>query len=332
MKYANPLSEVESITLYELMKHHPHYRTRTRAHAILLSASHYSINAIAALYHVHRNTVSCWLSQWEHQGIVGLFEEARSGRPSKLTEEEQLLAKALLEEHPRSPKYVVELVKQKTGKGVSVDTIKRLARYAQLVWKRVRKSLKAKRDPGAFVIAQQEIAALHEQEAQQTLDVYYFDEAGFSLEPVVPYAWQPKGQTIQVPAARSARLHVLGFLTKHQAIETFIVEGQVDTQVVIACFEAFSKIVNKPACVILDNAAQHTSKAFKQQRRRWEADGLYIKYLPPYSPELNLIEILWRFSKYRWLPFSAYLNFSNLRLALEDILKHLGTKYQITFA
>jgi hypothetical protein len=36
---------------------------------------------------------------------------------------------------------------------------------------------------------------------------------------------------------------------------------------------------------------------------------LIIKYLPPYSPELNLIEILWRFMKYYWLPFSAYMFF-----------------------
>jgi transposase len=32
---------------------------------------------------------------------------------------------------------------------------------------------------------------------------------------------------------------------------------------------------------------------------------LIIKYLPPYSPELNLIEILWRRIKYTWLPFSS---------------------------
>lgn len=37
-----------------------------------------------------------------------------------------------------------------------------------------------------------------------------------------------------------------------------------------------------------------------------ETRGLFIYYLPPYSPELNLIEILWSFIKYAWLPFNAY--------------------------
>src|SRR2546425_6179367 len=56
------------------------------------------------------------------------------------------------------------------------------------------------------------------------------------------------------------------------------------------------------------------------------------KYLTPYAPELNLIEILWRNIKYTWLPFSAYQCLNTLRDALENILKNFGSKYQITFA
>ena len=59
---------------------------------------------------------------------------------------------------------------------------------------------------------------------------------------------------------------------------------------------------------------------------------LIIKYLIPYAPEINLIEILWRHMKYLWLPFSAYQCMKALREALEQILKDVGSKYQITFA
>jgi len=54
--------------------------------------------------------------------------------------------------------------------------------------------------------------------------------------------------------------------------------------------------------------------------------------LPPYSPELNLIEILWRRIKYTWLPFSAYACLNALSEALETILSQVGSEYQITFA
>ena len=38
--------------------------------------------------------------------------------------------------------------------------------------------------------------------------------------------------------------------------------------------------------------------------------------------QLNLIEILWRFMKYYWLPFSAYASFQCLSEAVEEILTH----------
>jgi transposase len=54
------------------------------------------------------------------------------------------------------------------------------------------------------------------------------------------------------------------------------------------------------------SASIHRSEAFEDRRPYWKKHGLIIKYLSPYSPELNLIEILWRRIKYTWLPFSAY--------------------------
>ena len=54
--------------------------------------------------------------------------------------------------------------------------------------------------------------------------------------------------------------------------------------------------------------------------------------LPTYSAELNIIEILWRFIKYQWLPFSAYLSFQHLVEEVQKILKLIGSKYTINFS
>ena len=100
------------------------------------------------------------------------------------------------------------------------------------------------------------------------------------------------------------RLNVLGFLTRHQALFPYVIEGCVDTHVVVECFEQFSQQLKKKAYVLLDNASINKSREFIRHIPKWVKRGLIIKYLPPYSPELNLIEILWRFMKYYWLPFS----------------------------
>ncbi len=59
----------------------------------------------------------------------------------------------------------------------------------------------------------------------------------------------------------------------------------------------------------------------------WEHRGLYTKFLPPYSPEHNIIEIVWRKIKYEWIPFSAYESFDNLKKELFNILKGIGENY-----
>ena len=101
--------------------------------------------------------------------------------------------------------------------------------------------------------------------------------------------------------------------------------------VIVECFDQFSQQINKRTYVLLDNSPLHRSQAFIRHIPQWVKRGLIIKYLPPYSPELNLIEILWRFIKYHWLPFSAYMSFPCLAQAIEDILTHFGTDYTINF-
>jgi len=65
---------------------------------------------------------------------------------------------------------------------------------------------------------------------------------------------------------------------------------------------------------------------------RWQKEGLYLKFLPPYCPELNLIEILWRKIKYEWLPLDAYQSFKTMTEALFEVIGGIGSKYRITFA
>jgi transposase len=162
--------------------------------------------------------------------------------------------------------------------------------------------------------------------------VWYFDASGFCLTPSIPYAWQPLGSVMEVPTStHNRRLNVLGFLTRHNDLFPYSIEGRVDTDVVIECFEQFSQQLKKRAYVFLDNASIHKSHAFIQHSPQWVKRGLIIKYLPPYSSELNLIEILWRFMKYYWMPFSAYVSLQSLLQSIEDILQRFGTEYAIAF-
>ena len=111
-----------------------------------------------------------------------------------------------------------------------------------------RKSLKSLRDPLAFAQCKRELEVLQKQEDQGRIDLYYFDEAGFTLDPYIPYAWQEPGTVIAIPAQKSGRMHVLGFMNRKNDLHPFLFEQSVHTGVVIACFEALSKALKKNGC------------------------------------------------------------------------------------
>ncbi len=111
--------------------------------------------------------------------------------------------------------------------------------------------------------------ALILQAKNKELDLYYFDESGFSLTPPVPYAWQNIGETIEIPSSRSKQLNVVGFVNRDCQFESFVFEGSVTTSVVVACIDQFASKIKKPTTLIVDNAPTHTSNEFKAQLDKW---------------------------------------------------------------
>src|SRR5438128_8257475 len=212
VRYVQPLTDEQRELLEKTMKEDTAFRALSRAHSLLLSAGGTPIQTIAKTYKVHRITVAAWIKKWEQHGTQSLHDHPRSGRPPKLTPDEQELAKHYIKEDPRSLKQVVERFANKTEKRLSISSLKRLAKRARLRWKRVRKSLKSLRDPDAFAKCQRELEALQKQEDKGKIALYYFDEAGFALDPSIPYAWQESGTVIELPAMKYGRINVLGFI------------------------------------------------------------------------------------------------------------------------
>ncbi len=89
------------------MENSANHRIRTRSHCVLLSARGYTIEDIADIFQVNRDTVSSWIDRWEKSGINGLSDMPGSGRPLILTEKELEKVLELLKEYPQSIRTVI---------------------------------------------------------------------------------------------------------------------------------------------------------------------------------------------------------------------------------
>jgi len=332
MKYVAPLTDVEIQTLHAMHRYHPSRRARMRAHGLLLSHQGVSMPQIACMYQVGYRSVSSWIDQWQTRGLVGLYDQPGAGRRPILSLDEQQKVQQYLQDSPKDFKKVVHQLEQETRKRVSTKTIKRLIKKNRYVWKRIRKAPAKSPDPHKYERSKVFMNQLQQREASGECDLWYFDGTGFCLTPCIPYAWQPIGHTIEIPtSSHSQRVNVLGFLKRNNEFVPYMIDGKVDAAIIVTCFDQLSQQLDKKTYVFIDNAPMHRSQALIKQIPKWVKKGLIVKYLPSYAPELNLIEILWRFMKYYWLPFSAYASFQCLSEAVAEILTRIGTDYTINF-
>lgn len=175
------------------------------------------------------------------------------------------------------------------------------------------------------------LADLQTLEREGFIDLFYGDESGFSLLPVVPYGWQAANQALERPSRYSTRLNVLAWLNEAGQLVSFTRQQSIDSAFVIECISTWARGLTKETVLVLDNAPMHRSKAFTACLAHWQEQGLYVFFLPAYSPHLNKAECLWRKMKYQWLEVAAYSSYRALRQAVNDILTQFGQRYSIRF-
>lgn len=163
------------------------------------------------------------------------------------------------------------------------------------------------------------------------LKIYFADESGFNLTPNIPYGWQKKNETISIPSQRSATINVFGLLARDNSFVPYETMGSINSDLLIAFIDNFSKTIKEKTCIIMDNAPIHKSNKFKESMERWKKQDLDIWFLPTYSPHLNIIEILWKKMKYEWLKPKDYNSIETLMNAVDNILINFGEKFCINF-
>lgn len=157
---------------------------------------------------------------------------------------------------------------------------------------------------------------------------------GFSLSLPLSYGWRPKGNPLNVPKhwGAAGRINIIGSLScsqDTQQLEYRVLEERCYAQDVKTYLEALAQAAQRLAkeiVVVLDNAGFHRANLIKDEQDDWEAKGLKLWFQPPYSPQFNLIETVWKKLKGFLLPRRCYDSREQLLEAVLAALDLLGAK------
>ena len=156
--------------------------------------------------------------------------------------------------------------------------------------------------------------------------VLFVDAAHFVLAPFLGFLWSAVRVFIQAPSGRQ-RFNVLGALNAitHQLI-TITNDAYITAESVCALLEKIADLyVGIPISIVLDNARYQRCALVMEKAKRLNIE---LCFLPAYSPNLNLIERVWKFVKKKCLYSKYYEKFPAFQAAISKCLEETMTAHK----
>jgi transposase len=317
----------EDIEFFERQRfEHPHPWLQRKFEALFLKSHHLPHQTICELCGICGNTLRRYLIEYQQGGLAHV-QELPFHRPSSVLESHRGF---LREEFTLRPVATVReaaaRIAELTGVRLCLTQTRDWLHRLGLKWRKVA-PIPAKADPAAQaeLKAQKLEPRLQEARAGQRA-VYFVDAAHFVYGAFLGCLWSLTRVFVRTPSGRQ-RFNVLGALDAltHELItvtnETYINALSVCQLLRQLAAQAGGKAVT----VVLDNARyQHCALVETEAA----ALGIELLFLPPYSPNLNLIERLWKFVKKRCLNSRYHADFGVFRGAIQECLAKIGTRHK----
>ena len=185
----------------------------------------------------------------------------------------------------------------------------------------------AKADPDEQAAYLYEVIQPHLEEAQKgQRAVFFVDAAHFVLAPFLGFLWSVTRLFIRAPAGRQ-RFNILGALNAitHELISVTNDTYITSTEVCELLHKLAALHLSVPITLFLDNVRYQKCALVMTTAASLQIE---LCFLPAYSPNLNLIERLWRFVKKECLYSTYYASFGPFKAAIENCLNNTHTKHK----
>jgi transposase len=351
MPIKNFLSNEEKKYLQEALKTEIRSEVRERILIFLLENDGKNYQEIANFLGCSTKTVAYWAVHGSPNNLDTLQDKRRKGNREKATDKYIEMLLEIVEKEPQEFGYnfgrwtgarLSEHLEKETGIKLSKSQIGRILKRKKYsyIWgkynledkqnKQERKAFKEKLDK--YI----EIAKEHPEQVQ----IWFWDECGFSLRVIRRRAWTKKGKRKKVKGQRRrGRVNIMGglrysdkkricFLIKKGDSQTFYEQLEKLNESLKKEWvnkgnnqEDFEKIGPK-IIIILDNASFHKKKEILAKIEQ-NLPNLRLEYLPVYSPDYNLVELVWHSAK-EYIAHREFENKEKLAKTVNELLNEGG--------
>ncbi len=294
-----------------------HYRNsgcalvRQRAHALLLAGQGRLASDIALILMRNTETIRSWLHDFNQQRLASIFHKYEGNtNASKLTKEQREEIEQTLKNPPRDkglPKqfWDVPAIKQylRGEFGLVYESDRSyhyLLKFQGLSFK-LPSPFDFKRDKDQINLRLKEIhQELPSYMNSDEWEVLTADESRITWEAEIRRAWLRKGEktTLKVHRSNEYQNYFGALNLKSKKAHTIRLDWQDTGEIIRALQELSKNYPHKRICLLWDNARWHKSKQLRRQLSKGNSlEHIHLINFPPYAPDVNPEERVWRFGK-----------------------------------
>lgn len=323
----------------------PHFRERVLI--LLLMNDGKTYQEISEFLGCSYRSVAYWCVHGDPDRLETLRDRREKGNYRKATELYIQLLMETIEKAPSEMGYefgrwtaarLATYLAQSTGIELSGEQVRRILHKKKYAYLWAKYSLEDKQDLQKREAFKEKLEGyLEASKAEpQRLQVWFWDESGFSLRVIRRKTWGKKGQRKKVTGKRSCgRVNVMGGVRYHdrKRICYFIDKGTGESfyeqlkQLNEFVKKEWMQSGNQEASfqesgpkilIILDNASYHKKKTTIEDIEK-NLPNIQLYFLPAYSPDLNLVELVWHSAK-EYIAHRLFKSVDSLRDLLDRLL------------
>ena len=316
------LSQSEYDQLRQIQKHPnlPPRQFRKVTVLIMLHQGH-KIKVIEAALGLDDNTIRRYAKAFYEKGFTAYLLDGFMPYSGKLSEEEILLLTAHLEENLyEEAASICEYVQITFGVSYSVSGMTQLLHRIGFVYKQTKAVASKADEQDQLDFLDQVLPELLEQAAEGEAVVYYSDGCHPTHNTKTGRGWIRKGRDFEVDCnSGRKRVNINGAINalKPEHLVYDITDSINAQSTQRLCRQLLKKHPKKKIYLICDNARYNRNRMLQD----WAADQrIEFVFLPPYSPNLNLIERLWKFMRKKAISSIYYDTYSKFKDGIIDFL------------